>query len=671
VGLPVVVALNMQDLLEKSGDRVDASDLSKSLGCPVVSISALKRRGLDELVSTARAAASKAAPRPLTAEFSQPVKEAIAKIEAIIAPSIAAKRAVTFYAVKLFERDEEISAHVTLTSEQSAKVEAVIDACAKALQDDPDSIVTCERYDWIGSVVSHAVVKAPRELTTSEKIDKVVTNRWLGIPIFLAVMVFVYYIAVSTVGSIATDWANDGLFGDGWYLTPGAQEAYDEAMEAYEAGELPAEPEVDAYGSWVPGIPTIVGEWLEDANASPWVESLVIDGIIAGVGSILGFVPQMAILFVMLCFLEDCGYMSRVAFVMDRAFRRFGLSGKSFIPLLISSGCGVPGIMSTKTIENEHDRRMTIMLTTMIPCGAKTPIIALLMGALIGGTENWWIAPLFYVMGLAAVIISAIMLKKTKYFAGDVAPFVMELPEYHLPALRPYLMHVWERCKSFIVKAGTIIFAASVGVWFLSQFGWANWEGGTGAFGYLPGIENAPETYMDWSLLASLGGALAWIFSPLGFGNWQATASSISALIAKENLVSTFGVLYGLGEVTEESTALWAGFADMFTTSGGVLHLGAMFAFVAFNMLDAPCFAAMGTIRRQMNSRFWFWFAIAYQCGFGWVVGLIINQMYELFALGNFGFWTVVAIVALAAIVFQVVRPMPNHAARETAKAAA
>jgi ferrous iron transport protein B len=668
VGTPVVVALNMQDLLEKTGDKVDAAALSAKLGCPVVSISALKRTGLDGLLKTVATQVNTPAPEALVKEFSQPVKEALGQISKVIAPSVEDARNLAFYSIKLFERDEEIAAKLALSADQASKVEAVVEKCATAFQDDPDSIITCERYDWIGEIIPDVIKKAPKELTTSEKIDKIVTNRWLGIPIFLAVMVFVYYIAVSTVGTVATDWANDGLFGDGWYLTPGAQDAYDEAMEAYEAGELPEEPELDEFGSWVPGIPVIVGEWLENANASPWVESLVIDGIIGGVGSILGFVPQMFILFVMLCFLEDCGYMSRVAFVMDRAFRRFGLSGKSFIPLLISSGCGVPGIMSTKTIENENDRRMTIMLTTMIPCGAKTPIIALLMGALIGGTENWWVAPLFYVMGLAAVIISAIMLKKTKYFAGDVAPFVMELPAYHLPALRPYLMHVWERVKSFIAKAGTIIFAASVGIWFLSQFGWASWEGGSGAFAYLPGIADAPETYMDYSLLAMVGGALAWIFSPLGFGNWQATASSISALIAKENLVSTFGVLYGLGEVTEESAVLWSGFAQMFTTSGGVLHLGAMFAFVAFNMLDAPCFAAMGTIRRQMNSRFWFWFAIIYQCGFGWVVGLIINQFYEFFALGNFGFWTVVALVLCAAMLFQLFRPTPDYSKKADAK---
>ena len=411
---------------------------------------------------------------------------------------------------------------------------------------------------------------------------------------------------------------------------------------------------------YVPGIPDLARGALEGAGASPVITSLVVDGIIGGVGAVLGFIPQMFVLFVMLCFLEDCGYMSRVAFVMDRVFRRFGLSGKSFIPLLISSGCGVPGVLSTRTIENEKDRRMTIMLTTMIPCSAKQPIIALIMGVLIGGTTAWWIAPAFYFLGVAMIVISAIMLKKTKAFEGEPAPFVMELPDYHMPSLKSWAMHVWERISAYIIKAGTIIFAAAIGIWVLSNFGWANWDGANGVFGYLPGIQGAPDNVMDFSLLAAIGGSIGFIFSPLGFGNWQATVASISALIAKENLVSTFGVLYGLGDASEKSVTMWSGFAGMFTDAGGILHVGAMCAFVAFNMLDAPCFAAVGSIRRQMNDSKWFWFAIGYQCVFAWIVGLMINQFWEFFVLGSFGVWTVIAFIFLAAILFQLFRPAPK-----------
>ena len=406
------------------------------------------------------------------------------------------------------------------------------------------------------------------------------------------------------------------------------------------------EPAAEDYDGYVASIPGAVEGWLEDAGASDVVTSLVIDGIIGGVGSVLGFIPQMFVLFVLLCFLEDCGYMSRVAFVMDRVFRRFGLSGKSFIPMLISSGCGVPGVLATKTIENEKDRRMTAMLTTMIPCGAKTPIIALVMGVLIGGSDAWWVAPMFYFMGIAAIIVSAIMLKKTKPFQGEPAPFVMELPNYHFPTIKSWWLHVWERVSAYIKKAGTIIFAAAVGIWFLSNFGFASWDGGNGAFGFLQGMDGAGDDYMDFSLLAAVGGFIGIIFAPLGADTWQAAA--------------TFGALYGLGDATENSVSMWQGFAGMFTDPQGVLHAGAMCAFVAFNMLDAPCFAAIGTIRRQMDDKKWFWFAIAYQCVFGWCIGLIINQLWELFVLGNFGFWTVVAFVVLAAIIFQLFRPAPK-----------
>ena len=476
------------------------------------------------------------------------------------------------------------------------------------------------------------VKKAPKKLSMSEKIDRVVTSRVLGLPIFVAVMFVVYYIAVSTVGDWGTVWANDEVFGEGWEL----------------------------FGMAIPSIPAVVEGWLTAAGASDMVSSLVLDGIVGGVGSVLGFIPQMLVLFMMLAFLEDCGYMSRVAFVMDRLFRRFGLSGKSFIPFLISSGCGVPGVMATKTIENEKDRRMTAMLTTMIPCGAKTPIIALVMGVLVGGADAWWVAPMFYFLGLAAIVVSALMLKKTRMFAGEPAPFVMELPDYHLPALKSWWLHVWERISAYLKKAATIIFAACVVVWFLSSFGFANWEGGDGSFGFLASLPGAPEYSADFSLLAIVAGAISWIFAPLGADSWQATAASINALIAKENLVSTFGTIFGLGEATEGDPVMWQAFAAMFTDGAGVMHAGAMCAFVAFNMLDAPCFAAIGTIRRQMDSPKWFWFAIGYQCVFAWCVGLIINQLWELFVLGNFGAWTVVAFVLLAGMIFQIARPMPK-----------
>ena len=757
-GLPTVVGLNMCDLLEKSGDQLDIDALSSELGCPVVKVSALRSQGLDQLMGTAESLATTGRTGRAPRVFSPRVEKAIQETADVLKPHLSADQPERWFAIKAFEGDEKALDTLGLPAASLAAIDTIRAGVEAELDDDAESIITTERYDWIEGVMRRCVVKAPKALTTSEKIDRVVTNRVLGLPIFVCVMVLVYYLAVSTVGTWGTDWANDGLFGDGWFLSPAAAQSYEEAQGAYddedhgtvvdeylaaadaagvdtdgvaeaiESGDAPRvqafaeaasaagvtvpdaplhdadgnfldsegnvvltdaeddpllsdgqtlafhdtidaeaflaaanaeEPVPGEYGVYVPGVPVVVEGWLDDAGASELVKSLVLDGIVGGVGSILGFVPQMIVLFLLLCFLEDCGYMSRVAFVMDRAFRRFGLSGKSFIPLLVSSGCGVPGIMATKTIENDPDRRMTVMLTTMIPCGAKTPIIALLMGVLIGGTEGWWIAPFFYFLGLAAVIVSAIMLKKTKPFAGEPAPFVMELPAYHLPALKSYLLHVWERVWAFIRKAGTTIFVACVGVWFLSNFGVAGWDGGSGAFGFLPEMADAPDNYMNWSMLAGVGNAIAWIFAPLGFGTWQAAACSLSALIAKENLVSTFGVLFGLGEVGEGSALLWATFAQMFTV-GGTLSLGAMLAFVAFNMLDAPCFAAIGTIRRQMADTKWFWAAIAYQCGFGWVVGLIINQLWELFALGNFGFWTVVAILCLAGIIIQLFRPMPR-----------
>ncbi|HIZ18200.1 MAG TPA: ferrous iron transporter B [Candidatus Olsenella stercoravium] len=768
-GRPVVIGLNMCDLLKERGDVIDATSLSQRLGAPVVEVSALRATNLDALVSKA-VAAGKAGEIPAGARcFSPEVEEALGKIATIVSGSCDANL-VRWYSVKVFERDSEAVKQLHLSSDQLNQAEKIVKAVEKARDDDAESIITSDRYDWIAETMGACVKKAPKRLSMSERIDKVVTNRVLGLPIFVAVMFVVYYLAVSTVGTWGTDWANDGVFGDGWLWNPADQAAYETATEEYDAGyygdkidgflaaadaagldtadvsdavaALAEDPEdadaqavvtdfvaeagaagivatdvpmhdgdgnfldaneevvtridaegepvladgqelavIDAvtaadfadavaaqesapaledYGSFVPSVPSVIEGWLAAAGASEFVTALVLDGIVAGVGAVLGFIPQMLVLFVLLCFLEDCGYMSRVAFVMDRVFRRFGLSGKSFIPMLISSGCGVPGVMATKTIENEKDRRMTAMLTTMIPCGAKTPIIALVMGVLIGGSDAWWVAPMFYFLGLAAIIVSALMLKKTRMFAGDPAPFVMELPNYHLPTLKSWWLHVWERISAYLKKATTIIFAASVVVWFLLEFGFANWEGGNGAFGFLSLMDGAPEYYTDYSLLAIVGNAVAWIFAPLGADTWQAAAASINALIAKENLVSTFAVIYGIGDATENSVTMWSGFAGMFTDASGILHVGAMCAFVAFNMLDAPCFAAIGTIRRQMDSPKWFWFAIGYQCVFAWAVGLIINQLWELFALGNFGVWTVVAFVLLAGMIFQIARPMPK-----------
>lgn len=658
-GLPVVVALNMADLVEKNGDKIDTDKLSKKLGCPVMMISALKNKGIKELFEQVKKSAASKGQVP-EHKFDSSIEDVLDHIENNLPASVPANKR-RYYAVKLFERDADACKLINLTKEKAARVEELVAQCEQDCDDDAESIITGERYGVIAHIIDECLTKAPAKMSTSEKIDRVVTNRILGLPIFVVIMFCVYYIAVSTLGGTVTDFTNDQLFGtDGWYVLGQGRDAYDAAVEA--AGDDADSVDPAQYGPYVPGITTMVHDALvaggtEDGGL---VDSLVCDGIVGGLGAIFGFVPQMFLLFVMLSFLEDCGYMARVAFIMDRVFRRFGLSGKSFIPMLVSSGCGVPGVMATKTIENEKDRRMTAMLTTMIPCGAKTPIIALVMGVLIGGSDAWWVAPMFYFMGIAAIIVSAIMLKKTKPFAGEPAPFVMELPNYHFPTIKSWWLHVWERVSAYIKKAGTIIFAAAVAVWFLSNFGFANWDGGNGAFGFLQGMDGAGDDYMDFSLLAAVGGFLGIIFAPLGADTWQATAASISALIAKENLVSTFGALYGLGDATENSVSMWQGFAAMFTDPQGVLHAGAMCAFVAFNMLDAPCFAAIGTIRRQMDDSKWFWFAIAYQCVFGWVVGLIINQLWELIVLGNFGFWTVVAFVCLAGIVFQLFRPAPK-----------
>ena len=651
-GLPVVVALNMADLVEKNGDKIDTDKLSKKLGCPVMMISALKNKGITELFEQVKKSAASKGQVP-EHKFDSSIEDVLDHIENNLPASVPANKR-RYYAVKLFERDADACKLINLTKEKAARVEQLVAQCEQDCDDDAESIITGERYGVIAHIIDECMTKAPAKMSTSEKIDRVVTNRILGLPIFVVIMFCVYYIAVSTLGGTVTDFTNDQLFGtDGWYVLGQGRDAYDAAVEA--AGDNADSVDPAQYGPYVPGITTAVHDALvaggtEDGGL---VDSLVCDGIVAGIGAIMGFVPQMFLLFVMLSFLEDCGYMARVAFIMDRVFRRFGLSGESFIPMLVSSGCGVPGVMATKTIENEKDRRMTVMTTTFIPCGAKLPIIALLMGSIIGdsSTTAAWISPLFYFLGVFAVIASGLMLKKTKLFAGRPTPFVMELPAYHFPAIRSWALHVWERCFAFIKKAGTVIFASTVVVWFLSNFGSYN-----GAFGYLPSMGGIPEEFMDYSVLAMFGNLVAWIFAPLGFSTWQATALTVSGLVAKENVVATAGSLLSVADAGETDPSLWTAFAAMFPT------MGACVAFGAFNLLCAPCFAAIGTIRNQMNSGKWTAIAIGYECAFAWVIGLFINQFYNLLVLGQFGIWTVVAIVLLAAMLFQIFRPMPKHA---------
>lgn len=619
-GLPVVVALNMADLVEKSGDKIDVPALEKSLGCPVVMISALKNKGVEELIAAAkRTATAQRADARLA--FDRAIEDVLGAVEAEL-PASVADDARRYYAVKLFERDAEAAGDLALSAEATARVESLVAACERDCDDDAESIITGERYGLIAHIVDGCLKKAPAKMSTSEKIDRIVTNRWLGLPIFAFIMFGVYYLAISTFGTAMTDWVNDNLFGDGWELL----------------------------GAAMPSVPALFEGWLSAAGASDMVISLVCDGIVAGVGAVLGFIPQMFVLFVLLSFLEDCGYMARVAFVMDRVFRRFGLSGKSFIPMLVSTGCGVPGVLATKTIENEKDRRMTVMTTTFIPCGAKLPVIALVMGALIGDAEATWIAPLFYFLGVFAVIVSGVMLKKTRLFAGRPTPFVMELPAYHMPSLRSWALHVWERVSAYIKKAFTIIFASTIVVWFLSSFGVFE-----GAFGYLPSMAGVPEEYTDHSLLALVAGAVSWIFAPLGFDTWQATAMSVTGLVAKENVMATAASLLHLADATETDPSLWSAFAALFPSAGAIA------AFGAFNLLCAPCFAAMGTIRAQMGSAKWTAIALGYECGFAWVVGLMINQFY-LAALGEFSVWTVVAAACALLILFQLFRPMPSYA---------
>lgn len=657
LGIPTVVALNMMDLVEKNGDKIDVDALAKRLGCPVVETSALKGRGMEDVVKTAIEAGKKGAAPATTLRFTNEVEEALARVIDVAGAAIKGRHA-RWYAIKLLEGEQLTIDALNLPAAALSKIAAIRERLEDAEDDDAESIITNERYDNITEVCDACVRKSPKTMTTTQKIDRVVTNRILGIPIFIVIMFLVYYISVSTVGTIVTDWANDGLFGDGWLYTgteqyEAAVEEFegiletDEGVAAFEAGGL-EEPDPADYGLYHVGVPVVVGGWLESIGAAPWVQSLVLDGIIAGVGAVIGFIPQLIVLFILLGFLEGCGYMARVAFIMDRVFRRFGLSGKSFIPMLIASGCGVPAVMATKTIENEKDRRMTIMTTTMIPCGAKLPIIALVFGALAGGDyeATWWVAPVFYFLGLFAIILSCIILKKFRAFSGEVAPFIMELPQYHLPTVKNVLLSMWERVRSYVVKAGTIIFLSSMVIWFLLNFGFYE-----GSFGLL---DPEVDDYIQYSLMAGLGNLLAWIFAPLGFGNWESTVTSITGLVAKENVVATVGVITSLGEeIGETDPSLWASFAAMLGGSSA-----AIMAFCAFNLLCAPCFAAIGTIRRQMMSAKWTWAAIGYMCAFAWCVGLMIYQFGGLIA-GEiaFGPFTALAVVVAAGMLYLLFRP--------------
>ena len=662
LGVPVVVALNMMDLVEKNGDKIDVAALSEQLGCPVVPTSALKGRGLDELIGKAvevARAGTLAAPKM---RFDAAVEEAAGKTIDVLGDAVPAS-VRRWHAIKLLEGEQKTLDALKLPEADLAAIAAVRDGLEEAMDDDIESIITSERYGSIAHVADACVKKSAKGLTTTQKIDRVVTNRWLGIPIFVVVMAFVYWLAITIGTGPVTDWANDGISGDGWLYTGGA--AYEEAVGAWEE-ELAAaeeagdeafaaqlaeqEPDPSEFGLFIPGLTPIISDALTAVNCAPWLQSLVVDGVVAGVGAVIGFIPQMIILFLLLAFLESCGYLARVAFIMDRIFRRFGLSGKSFIPMLIASGCGVPAVMATKTIENEKDRRMTIMTTTMIPCGAKMPIIALVFGAIAGADSEgtWWVTPLFYFLGVAAIIVSGIMLKKTRMFAGEASPFVMELPAYHLPTVRTVLMSTWERIKSYVVKAGTIIFLSTIVIWFLMNFGMYE-----GQFGLL---DTEIPDYIQYSLMAGVGNAISWIFAPLGFGDWQATVTSITGLVAKENVVATVGILTSL-DASETDPTTWATFAAMM---GGMAP--AIMAFCAFNLLCAPCFAAIGTIRRQMESAKWTWFAIGYMTVFAWCVGLMFFQFGGLITGDvSFNIWTVVAIVVLAAMLFQLFRPMPKY----------
>ena len=712
LGIPVVVAINMMDVVRKNGDRINTQELARALGCAVVEISALKGDGVMDAAEAAIDAAKNAKTVPMHT-FSGPVEHAIAHIEEAAVHTMPDEQQ-RWYAIKIFERDDKVLEQMKLDSELAAHIETDIKAAEEELDDDAASIITNERYVYIGEVIKRCCKKhSAGKLSSSDKIDRIVTNRWLGLPIFAAVMFLVYYISMVTIGAAATDWANDGLFGDGWYLFGIGSSAYAEVNDDYTAAmqaagafaqidteaenfdaaaalaELKAlrpaadsaavdvedeqtlavntmtayydaipdgadeestvpmtyvdavdyfeengfdGPDPAAYGVWVPGIPALVERLLEKLNAADWLSGLILDGIVAGVGAVLGFVPQMLVLFLLLAFLEACGYMARIAFVLDRVFRKFGLSGKSFIPMLIGTGCGVPGIMASRTIENERDRRMTIMTTTFIPCGAKVPFIAMIAGAIFGGSA--WVATSAYFIGMAAIIISGIMLKKTKPFAGEPAPFVMELPAYHWPTVGNVLRSMWERGWSFIKKAGTIILLSTIFVWFTTYFGFVD-----GTFRMLA------EEELDSSILAAIGGVIAWIFMPLGWGSWQAAVATITGLVAKENIVGTMGILYGGGNGT-----VYQNLGLAFTGITG-------YSFLVFNLLCAPCFAAIGAIKREMNNAKWTWLAIGYQCCFAYAIALMINQFGSAFTgrLNIIGL--IFALAVLALIVYMLFKP--------------
>ena len=698
----------MMDVVKKNGDKINTDQLAKELGCQVCEISALKGTGIKEAAELAVKAAESKVPMVPQHSFNGVVEHAIAHIEEAFLHDVAEEQQ-RWYAIKIFERDEKVIEQLGMSEQVKAHIEKDICAAEKEMDDDSESIITNERYIYIASIIKDCYKKKNQGgLTTSDKIDKIVTNRWLGLPIFAVVMFLGYYISMVTVGSAATDWANDGLFGDGWHLfgigSSDAEDAADEygssldiinAFIEQQGGEVIdneaddfdvdaakatadnllatvdksatadytvedeetleettetakyadleaavaaaekynfADPDPADYGVWVPGIPVLIESGLDAVNCADWLKGLILDGICAGVGAVLGFVPQMLVLFILLAILEACGYMARIAFVMDRIFRKFGLSGKSFIPILIGTGCGIPGIMASRTIENERDRRMTVMTTTFIPCGAKTPFIAMIAGAIFGGSA--WVATGAYFIGIAAIIISGIMLKKTKMFAGDPAPFVMELPAYHIPTVGNVLRSMWERGWSFIKKAGTIITLSTIFVWFTSYFGWVD-----GSFGMLT------EDQMEYSILAHIGKAICWIFAPLGWGNWQATVAAVTGLVAKENIVGTMGILYGGGD-----GSVYSAIGAAFTGITGM-------SFLIFNLLCAPCFAAMGAIKREMNSRKWFWFAIGYECGFAYVIALIVNQLGNLFTGKVNGIGLIFAIALIALIIYMLVRP--------------
>ena len=676
LGIPVVIAVNMMDIVRKNGDKIDTNQLAKQLGCKVMEISALKGTGVMEAAEAAIDAAKNVKTIPMHT-FSGPVEHAIAHIEEAVLHNMPEEQQ-RWYAIKVFERDDKVLAQLNIPATTRHHIEEDIKAAETELDDDAESIITNERYVYIAEVIKSCYKKKKAgSLSTSDKIDKVVTNRWLGLPIFALIMFAVYWVAMIGVGAPATDFTNDCIFGDGFHLfndggygelseryadasaIVDGYDAYVEengaapegdftytvedeetleiseetaSLEDYEEAkatldEIGEEPDPADYGIWVPGIPALVEAGLDAVNAADWLKGLVLDGIVAGVGAVLGFVPQMLVLFLMLAFLEACGYMARIAFVLDRIFRKFGLSGKSFIPMLVGVGCGVPGIMASRTIENERDRRMTIMTTTFIPCGAKVPFIAMIAGAIFGGSA--WVATSAYFIGMAAIIISGIMLKKTKMFSGDPAPFVMELPAYHWPTVGNVLRSMWERGWSFIKKAGTIILLSTIIVWFTSYFGFTD-----------DGFRMLAEDELDLSILARIGNLIAWIFIPLGWGNWQAAVASITGLVAKENIVGTMGILYGGGNLT-----VWQTLAQAFTPITG-------YSFLVFNLLCAPCFAAIGAIKREMNNAKWTWFAIGYQCGFAYVVALMINQFGSLLT-GNVNvIGLIAAVVALGVIIY-------------------